>query len=58
MLAPREFQSLACGFPIWAMPTIADIRHANLLLLIGEEHGAVKRFALKIDREPSQVSQL
>lgn len=58
MLAPREFQSLACGFPILAMPTIADIRHANLLLLIGDGHGAVKRFATKIDRDPSQVSQL
>lgn len=58
MLAPREFHSLACGFPILAMPTIAEIRHANLLLLIGEGHGAVKRFAQRIEREPSQISQL
>lgn len=58
MLARSEFQSLAYGFPIVAMPTIAQIRHANLLLLIGDGHGAVKRFAQRIDRDPSQVSQL
>jgi len=58
MLAPREFHSLAAGFPISAMPTIAEIRHANLLLLVGEGHGAVKRFAARIERDPSQISQL
>lgn len=57
MLARSEFHSLAFGFPMLAMPTIAEIRYANLMLLIGTQHGAIKRFAALIDRDPSHVSQ-
>ncbi len=39
------------------MPTISEIRHANLLRLIAD-HGSIQAFADAIDRSHSQVSQL
>lgn len=58
MLAPSEFHFLACGSQMTPMPTIADIRHANLLLLIGNERGGITRLAAKIERSHAQISQL
>jgi hypothetical protein len=55
-LAPSEFPSLACGYPILPV-TVDDIRHANLLLLI-KQAGTIQGFASSIGRSHSQVSQL
>lgn len=58
MLAPGAFRLLARGYAIRRMPTVTDIRHANLLRLLEEFDDKVGKFAEQVERDPSQISQL
>lgn len=55
--SPKRIDFGSLWLSTWAVRTIADIRHANLLLLI-HRVGTVKSLAEKLDRSYGQVSQL
>lgn len=64
LLAPGQFSLLAGRYPMAAMKTIEEIRHANLMLILAEmadqdgERGAIQRLASAMGRSHSHVSQL